>query len=481
MGDKTLKEKTATGLLWGGISNTIQQVLSLFFGIFLARILNAEEYGMVGMLTIFSLIANSIQESGFTSALAIKSEVKHNDFNAVFWFSLLMGGVLYALLFFLAPFIAKFYRLPELVPLARFIFLGFLFSSMGTAQSAYLFRHLMVKKKAQAQIIGLAVSGTLAVILALNGLSYWSIAIQGVVYVAVVTFMLWVFSPWRPDWSINFEPIKKMYGFSIKVLVTNLFNHLNNNVLTVLLGKFFTPIQVGDYTQASKWNTMSSNVIINMINGVAQPVLAEAAEEKERHKRVFRKMVKFTAFLSFPAMFGLAIIAQEFIVLTITAKWLPSVPLLQVLCVGGGFAPIVYLYTHLIISKGKSNIYMWNVIVLGLLQILLMLSLSSFGILIMVIGFVSLNILWLIVWHYFVQREISYSLKEVLVDIVSFALISLVIMVFVYHLMSGVESMLLRLILKVVISAVLYALVMLFFQRNLIIETIRMIFKIKNK
>lgn len=481
MGDKTLKEKTATGLFWGGISNTIQQVLSLLFGVFLARILNAEEYGMVGMLTIFSLIANSIQESGFTSALAIKSEVKHEDFNAVFWFSLLMGGILYVLLFFLAPFIAHFYSLPELVPLARFIFLGFLFSSMGTAQSAYLFRHLMVKQKAQAQIIGLAVSGTLAVLLALKGFSYWSIAVQGVVYVAVVTFMLWVFSPWRPGWTISFEPIRQMYGFSAKVLVTNLFNHINNNVLTVLLGKLFTPSQVGDYTQASKWNTMSSNVIINMVNGVAQPVLAEAAEDKERHKRVFRKMLKFTAFLSFPAMFGLAIIAEEFIVLTITAKWLPSVPLLQVLCIWGAFAPIAYLYTHLIISKGKSSIYMWNVIVLGVLQVLLMLSLSSYGILIMVIGFVTLNVLWLIVWHRFVQREIDYSFREVLTDICSFALISSLIMAGVHHFLSGVENMLFRLILKVVMGGVLYAFVMLIFQRNLIIETIRMFFKIKNE
>ncbi|NLZ74256.1 MAG: oligosaccharide flippase family protein, partial [Bacteroidales bacterium] len=356
-----------------------------------------------------------------------------------------------------------------------------LFSSMGTAQSAYLFRHLMVKQKAQAQIIGLAVSGTLAVILALKGLSYWSIAIQGVVYVAVVTFMLWLFSPWRPGWPVSFEPLKKMYGFSGKVLITNLFNHINNNILTVLLGKLFSPSQVGDYTQASKWNAMSSNVIINMINGVAQPVLAEAAEEKERHKRVFRKMLKFTAFLSFPAMFGLAIIAEEFIVLTITAKWLPSVPLLQVLCVGGGFAPITYLYTHLIISKGKSSIYMWNVIALGILQVFLMLSLSSYGILMMVIGFVTLNILWLMVWHSFVRREIDYSLRETLTDIVFFALISFLIMLFVYHLMSGVESMLLRLILKVVIGAILYALIMLLFQRSLIIETIRMIFKIKNK
>lgn len=479
MGDQSLKERTASGLLWGGLSNTLQQVLSLLFGIFLARILDSQEYGMVGMLTIFSLMANSLQESGFSSALAIKAEVKHKDFNAVFWFSLFMGIALYVLLFLLAPLIAQFYGLPELTPLARFIFLGFLFSSMGTAQSAYLFRHLMVKKKAIAQLIGLAVSGGVAVLLATKGFSYWSIAVQAVSYVAIVTCLLWVFSPWRPDWVISFKPLNSMFGFSSKVLITNLFNHINNNVLTVLLGRLFKADKVGDYTQAAKWNTMSSYVIINMVNGVAQPVLAASADDKERHKRVFRKMLKFTSFLSFPAMFGLAIIAEEFIVLTITAKWLPSVPLLQVLCIWGAFAPITHLFTHLIISKGKSNVYMWNVITLGITQVLLMLCVSSYGILAMVISFSSLNILWLLVWNYFVRREIDFKLREALLDIFSFAFITLIIMGFVYFLTQGIESLLLKMIAKILMGAILYLIVMFIFQRSLILEIVRMVFKLK--
>lgn len=480
MGDQSLKEKTASGLLWGGVSNTLQQVLSLLFGIFLARILDAQEYGMVGMLTIFSLMANSLQESGFSSALAIKGEVKNRDFNAVFWFSLFMGIVLYLLLFLLAPLIARFYNIPELTPLARFIFLGFLFSSMGTAQSAYLFRHLMVKKKAIAQLLGLAISGSIAVFLAIKGFSYWSIAFQAVSYVAIVTLLLWLFSPWRPNWVIDFKPLKSMFGFSSKVLITNLFNHINNNVLTVLLGKLFTPNKVGDYTQASKWNTMSSNVIINMVNGVAQPVLAASAEDKERHKRVFRKMLKFTSFLSFPAMFGLAIIAEEFIVLTITAKWLPSVPLLQILCVWGAFAPVTHLFTHLIISKGKSNVYMWNVITLGITQVLLMLCVSSYGILAMVISFATLNIFWLLVWNHFVRREIDYYFKEALVDIVSFALTAFIIMGTVYFFTQGIENLLVKMASKILLGAILYLIVMFIFQRNLILEIVRTVFKLKN-
>ena len=147
MAEQSLKEKTAKGLFWGGLSNGVQQLLNLFFGIFLSRILNAEDYGMVGMLSIFSLIAGSLQESGFTAALANKRDISHKDYNAVFWFSTGLSACLYLILFLCAPLIAEFYHTPELTALARYTFLGFFVASLGIAHSAYLFRNLMVKQK----------------------------------------------------------------------------------------------------------------------------------------------------------------------------------------------------------------------------------------------------------------------------------------------------------------------------------------------
>lgn len=147
MEETSLKEKTAKGLFWGGFSNAMQQLLNLFFGIFLARLLSPADYGMVGMLTIFTLIASSLQESGFISAITNRKEVTANDYNAVFWFSLSVSVSVYILLFFLAPLIARFYNEPELVPLARFLFLGFILSSTTTAHCAYMFRNLMVKRR----------------------------------------------------------------------------------------------------------------------------------------------------------------------------------------------------------------------------------------------------------------------------------------------------------------------------------------------
>lgn len=477
---EALKEKTAKGLFWGGLSNGIQQLLSLLFGIVLARILDENDYGMVGMLAIFIAIANTLQESGFTVALANKKEVTHEDYNAVFWCSIFIGTGMYALLFFCAPWIAHFYENPELTSLSRFLFLGFLIASTGTAHNAILFRNLMVKQKAISQIIALSISGIVGIALALNGMAYWGLAIQSVTYIAVVTACFWLFSPWRPTFSFNFSPIKRMFSFSSKILITNFFTQFNNNLFTTLLGKFYSTADVGFYSQATKWNTMGYSLIWGMINGVAQPILSKVSDEPARQLNVFRKMLRFTAFLSFPAMLGLALIAKEFILIAVTDKWLPSVPILQLLCVWGAFFPIGMLYTNLIISKSKSNIYMWNTISLGLLQLIVMLIVYPFGIYTMIIFFVSIHIGWLFVWHYFVWRYLRFSLWQALLDILPYALTAGACIIVTYYLTKGIDNIYLLLVSKIIIAAGLYTLLMWATNSVIFKETITYLLKKKN-
>ena len=457
---ESLKDKTAKGLLWGGISNGIQQLLNLFFGIFLARLLTPDDYGMVGMLSIFTLIAGSIQESGFTAALANKKEIKHEDYNAVFWFSISTSLCIYTLLFFCAPLIARFFNQPELTSLARYSFIGFVISSTGVAQNAYMFRNLMVRQKAQSVIIGLLVSGTIGVTLAYHGYSYWGIATQSLTYVITVMTCYWFFSPWRPTFLINFKPLRGMISFSSKMLATNIFNHLNNNIFSIILGKFYSEKEVGFYNQANKWNYMGHSLVSGMINGVAQPVLAQVTDDKERQLRVFRKMMRFTAFVSFPAMFGLSLIAPELITIAITDKWIESAQILQLLCISGAFIPITALCSNLVISKGKSNIYMWNTITLGLLQLLVICTIYPYGIQTMIITYISINIAWLLVWHYFVWREIRYRFIHLLMDILPFIFIAGGIMIATYYLTLSFSNIYLLFACKILIAGMLYLLVM---------------------
>ena len=457
---ESLKEKTARGLFWGGISNSLYQLLGLFFGIFLARLLTPDDYGMIGMLTIFSAVANSIQESGFTQALTNRKDAGKDDYNAVFWFSLCTGGVLYLLLFFCAPLIANFYHTPALVPLARFLFLGFLISSAGTAHNAILFKNLMVKEKAKAMLTALTVSGTLGVIMAYYGMAYWGIATQNVVYIFTFNLLLWHYSPWRPTWSFHFQPIREMLPFSIKLLITNVFHFVNDNIFSVLLGRFYTKQEVGYYTQANKWTNMGHTLITGVVNSVSQPIMVEAGANPDRQRKVFRKMLRFTAFISFPLMFGLALIAPEFITIAITDKWLPSAAIMQILCIWGAFLPINYIYTNQLISKGKSNVYMWNTIIQNLVQLLVLLLTVSYGIYVMAAIYVTINILWLFVWHYFVWQLIRITLWNVMKDITPYLSITAISLTAGYFAAKAFSNIYICLINKIVVTALVYIIIL---------------------
>ena len=457
MSGQSLKEKTAKGLMWGGFSNGIQQLLNLLFGIFLARLLTPDDYGMVGVLAIFTMIASTLQESGFTAALANKQEIRHEDYNAVFWFSTLTGLFLYILLFFCAPLIAAFFHEPALIPLARYCFLGFLITSTGIAHNAYLFRNLMVKQNALINVSSLFVSGVTGVIMAYYGMAYWGMATQSIVYVTGITLQRWMYSSWCPTLHIDLRPLRPMVSFSVKLLATNIFQHINYNLLTVVMGHFYHSREVGYFNQANKWNYMGSNVIQGMVQGVAQPVLRNVADDHERQLRVFRKMLRFTAFVSFPTLFGLSLVAPELITIAITDKWMQSVGIMQILCIGSAFVPLQNLYSNLIISQGKSGRYMKGIVALGVVQAITALCLCRQGIHAMVICYAGINVLWTLVWHYLAWKEIRLSLRDALMDTLPFLLVAAGAMILTGYLTTrAIHQIHLLFFCKVMLAATLY-------------------------
>ena len=468
----SLKEKTAHGLYWGTILQGGQQVLNLLFGICLARLLSPDDYGMVGMLTLFSAIATSLQESGFMAALANRPNPTARDYNSVFWTNILIGLSCYVVLFFCAPLIAFFFKTPELTALARYQFLGFLFASFNTAQSAVLFKNLMVRQRAISVITAMSVSGIVGVAMAWLGFAYWGLATQNLVYILTCAAMYWHFSPWRPTFRVDFGPVREMFGFSSRLLLTNVFQQINNYFFNVLLGHLQTRQMVGYFSQANKWSTMGYSFVDGILSNVAQPVLASVAGERERQQTVFRKMLRFTAFISFPALFGLALIARELILITITDKWAFSIPILQILCLWGAFFPIGRLYTNLIISRGNSRIYMWGTMALGLLQIAVVALSLRFGILVSIAVYALVNILWLGVWQYVAGRMIGLRLWHALADIVPFAAISALVMGLTWYATRSIDNIYLLMFAKILLAAVLYATLMLVARVRIFAESV---------
>lgn len=474
MAEQSLKQKTADGLLWGGISNGGQAVLNLVFGIFLARILSPSDYGMVGLLTIFSLVANSLQESGFISGLNRKKDASAKDFNAVFWFNVFAALCCYAILFTCAPLIATWFHQPVLVPLARLSFLSFVISSFGTTPRAWLFRNLKVKDTALVTMVALIVSGITGIVLALLGFAFWGLCVQNLVYCFCMTVGAWLRADWKPMLSIDLKPIRSMFAYSSKILATNVFMHINNNLFSLFFGRLYGERLVGFYNQANKWTGMGYTMLTGMVWSVTQPLFARLAEnEPKRMRDVFRKMLRFTAFLSFPCLFGLGIIAPEFITIAITEKWMPAADLMKILCAGGAFVPVAQFYANFLLSQGKSDVFMWNTIALCLAQIALLIVLHPFGVKAMVTAYVALNVIWLFVWHRFVWLEIRLRLLQALADVLPFAGLALVAVT-----CGGLLTKLLTdnlyasLILKILFSGLIYVSFLLLFRARVLFECI---------
>ena len=488
-GDVSLKQRTAQGLIWGGFSNGMMQLLQALFGVWLLNILTPNDYGKVAALVIFSNLASVLQESGFTAALANKSEPTHEEYNAVFWFNVIVGTLLYVILFFAAPLIADFYHEPVLVPLGRLAFLSFVISSLGTAQRAYLFGHLKVKETGIMQMASILISNIAAVCLAYAGMAYWGLAIQSLIYVASVTAFAWYFSPWRPTMPLpslpsTLRPAWQMFGFSSKLLINSIAFQFNNNAFGVLLNRFFPGGYIaGIYDNARKWDDRAIATINGMIQGVAQPVLRESARDAVAGSitSTFRKMLRFTCFVSFPSLFGLALIAEDFIVLLAGEKWHESALLLSLLCIYGAFTPVVTLYSNLVISRGRSTINM----VIGLVNCALVwggiIALHALGyeLRAMVIYYVVLNIAWLLVWQACARRLIGLHWWHALKDVLPFLLFAVGVMAAAWWLTSSMPLCWFRMILRILLAAALYVGSLWLARAQILMESLDYIFKRK--
>ena len=559
---ETLKEKTAKGLLWGGLNSTVQQLLGIVFGIILARQLNQSDFGMIAMISIFSLIGNDLQNSGFKTALANLREPTDRDYNSVFWFNILMGGSIYLVLFLCAPLIARFYHVPELTALARYAFLGIVFASFGTAQSAWLFKNLRAKQQAKAGMVAVLLSSSVAVVMAYMGFAYWALATQTNLYILTCTLLYWHYSPWRPSVAAASQrskfkvqgpsdgsntpstapqaplrstrrgafvakrrknraagalstlqdvlrPALKMFRFSVKLLISQVLTDVNNNILNILIGRFYGRHDTGNYNQAFQWSTKGSNIIQNMVQQVAQPVLVSVDNEHERQLRILRKMMRFAAFLSFPLLFGLSLVSHEFIVTLLGEKWAESAAYLRLLAIASAFLPLSTLLANVVITKGRSNIFMYVNLSLACLQTLTMLAiyhfhlslpalsqlstlsqplLNSFStapqalsqLMTMVLAFTALTILWFFVWGFFARRLAGYRFRMLLSDVLPFLLAAAAVMLatgfitaILPSLLGGAGGRLLLLIARILLAALLYYALMRLFRVQILNECLQ--------
>lgn len=353
---ENLKQKTEKALIWSFVDKFGQQILYFVSGVILANLLTPNDYGKIGVLTIFIVLSNILIDSGFSSALIRKKEAQDRDYSTIFYFNLAISLLFYLILYLSANYIEQFFNIPDLADISRVLFLAIIFNSFGLIQQTRMFKQIRFTAYARINIFSLAVSSAFAIWLATQGVGVWALVVQTVGMSFLKTLLLWLYGKWFPKLIFSVASIREFLKYSANLLGTGVLNAVFNNIYPLVIAKGFSTATVGFYTQAQKFQDIPSALIGNIFRSVAFPVLSTINDDRPRLIRVFGKYIRTTAFFIFPIMGLLIVVANPLIISLITDKWSESVPMLQVLSLAGMFSPFIILYYDLLNTIGRSDI-----------------------------------------------------------------------------------------------------------------------------
>jgi teichuronic acid exporter len=429
----SLKNRAVKGVIWSVAERFGNQVVQFFIGLVLARLLMPEDYGLMGMLLIFISVAQIFVEGGFSSALIRKNNPTENDYSTVFWFNLLTSLLFYLIIFVSSPYIAAFYREPSLTLLAKVVGLNIILNAFGIIQKTKLTKSLDFKSQAKINIGSLIISGTIGLTAAFYGMGVWALVIQNLFRNGLMNLGFWIQSKWTPSILFSKISFKELFGFGSKLLLSNLINIFSENLYAVIIGKFYHAKSLGFYTRAHQFQKLPVSSIYGAISVVTYPVLSELQHngDSESLRESFRSMIKLTSFVLFPIMVILGSISEPMISVILTNKWLPSAPILQLICISGSFYPIHAINLDILKVKGRSDLFLILEIVKQVLNILVVYNCYKFGIIGLLTGALVLNIFCLYLNSFFNKILIDYSFFNMLSDLSVIFFISIVTLVIV--------------------------------------------------
>lgn len=422
---KTLGEQSLSGVLWVFIDKLGGSSINFLITIVLARLLLPEDFGLVAMVMIFFELSSVFVESGFSTALIREKTISEIDKSTTFLFNLISSVAIYVALFFCAPLIASFFDQPLLTWIVRVMGLNLIVESVAIIQRSTLTQQIDFKTQTKARFLAVVVSGIVGIGLALAGLGVWALIVRIGVMGLMETLSLWRLNPWKPSWQFSKASFRKLFGFGSKILSAALLDRFFVHIYKVVIGKFFSAASLGFYTQAGTFTNMVINTLFRTIQRVTYPVLSKLQDDLERLKDGYRKVLKLSSFVIFPAMTLLGVLAEPIIILLVGEKWLPSVPFLQLLCFSGATYHLTTVNLNMLLVLGRSDLSLkLEVIKKTIIAIAIVIGLK-FGIFGLVIGEVIATYINMLINVYYSKKLLNYSLFEQLRDIFPSILISL--------------------------------------------------------
>ncbi len=423
-----LKLKTARTLKWNTIDRLASQVLYGVVGVVLANVLPQEDFGLVGALLVFQAFAIIFADSGFGAALLQKKNPTEEDYSTVFWFNLIVSVAIYWLLWLGAPLIAEIFQDDRrLIPLSKVMFLTFVLNALAIVQTNRLMKRMDVRMLAISNVVAQVGGGGLGILLALLGYGAWALVWQSVALAGIKTAILWITGHWRPVCWLKLASLKTMWRIGLSVFSSSMLNTLFLNVYSFVIGHFYSLRALANYTQADKWSKMGTASLSQVLTASFVPLLAGVQDSPDDFRRYITKINRFSAFVLFPAMFGLAATGTSLFHTLFGTKWDAAILLFQILAIRGIFVVLVSLYGNYLLAKGYGKRLVTIEVVKDLsIAVAILATIWDGRVDVLVWGQLWASLLTWGVVLWLTSRALGYGLLRMLGDLCPFLVLSLV-------------------------------------------------------
>lgn len=369
MAEQSLKDKTVKGTFWSAADAFLGQGVTFIVGLVLARLLSPSEYGLIGICAIFTTILTGIVDSGFSNALIRKKDTTNEDYNTMFITNMVVSVVLFGLLFVCSPLIANFFAMEELVWLVRAMGLILILQALSITQVTILTKRIDFKTKTKASLISAVLSGVIGIGMAFAGFGVWSLVGQQLSKHLLYTLCLWFFNRWWPTFKFSISSFKYMWGFGWKLMVSGLLNNIWNQLYQVVVGKFYSPATLGQYSRSKEYASIFSSNLTSIIQRVSYPVLSEIQDDKSRMVEGYRRIIKITMFVTVVIMFSMGAVAEPLLYCLIGPQWHEAATYLPLICISMSLYPLHAINLNMLQVEGRSDIFLYLEIVKKILAI----------------------------------------------------------------------------------------------------------------
>lgn len=430
---ESLKKQAVNGVIWSSIERFSVQGVQFLIMIIMARLLSPKDYGLVGMLTVFIAIAQSLVDSGFSQALIRKQDRSETDNSTIFYFNIGVGVCIYLLFYMIAPLVSWFYDAPELTAIMRVISLGVIFNSLTVVQRALLTIKIDFKTQAKASLMAAIFSGATGITMAYTGFGVWAIVTQQLVNLGLNTLLLWLFAGWRPKEKFSKESFRILFTFGSKLLVSGLLDTLYRNIYLIIIGKLFSASKLGYYTRAQQFSDFPSSNLTGVLQRVTYPILCKIQDDKNKLAEAYRKFLRVSAFLIFPLIVGLSAVAEPAIILLLKEQWHFTAIILQIICFTAMWYPIHAINLNLLQVEGRSDLFLRLEIFKKIIGIVTLIITIPLGLIAMCYGQILSSILCLVINTYYTGKLINVGFIRQIKDLTPTLLLVLTMWGIIYY------------------------------------------------